>query len=363
MDVTERKRREDQIKFSNILLSAQQEASPDGILVIDDNRKILLSNKRFADMWGIPSQVIEKKSSELALQSVLDKLEYPQKFLDGVNYLYAHRDETSRDEIVLKDGRTFDRYSAPMVASDGTHYGRVWNFRDVTEQKSLQKQLLQAQKMEAIGTLSGGIAHDFNNLLTVVMGFSELLLAEKEQDDPQYADLQKIFHAAKNGADLVQRLLMFSRKSEPKPVPMNLNKQIVQVEKLLRRTIPKMVDIKLELSADVPEINADASQIEQVLINLAVNARDAMPDVGQLTVRTSIVTLDEEYCRPYVEANPGDYVLLEVSDTGHGMDKETVEHIFEPFFTTKEMGQWYGPWTRDGVWDRQTAQRSHYCLQ
>ena len=123
---------------------------------------------------------------------------------------------------------------------------------------------------------------------------------------------------------------------------MNLNKQIVQVEKLLRRTIPKMVDIKLELSADVPEINADASQIEQVSINLAVNARDAMPDVGQLTLRTSIVTLDEEYCRLYVDANPGEYVLLEVSDTGNGMDKETIGHIFEPFFTTKEIGRGTG---------------------
>jgi two-component system, cell cycle sensor histidine kinase and response regulator CckA len=284
MDVTERKRREDQIKFSNILLSAQQEASPDGILVIDDNGKILLSNKRFADMWGIPSQVIEKKSDELALQSVLDKLEYPQKFLDGVNYLYAHRDETSRDEIALKDGRFFDRYSAPMVASDGTHYGRVWYFRDVTEEKTLQKQLLQAQKMEAVGTLSGGIAHDFNNLLTVVMGFSELLLAEKEQGHPEYADLKKIFHAAQNGAELVKRLLMFSRKSEPKPVPMNLNKQIVEVEKLLRRTIPRMVKIDLTLSPDLPAINADPSQVEQILMNLAVNARDAMPEVGKLTV-------------------------------------------------------------------------------
>ena len=124
--------------------------------------------------------------------------------------------------------------------------------RDVTEQKNLQRQLLQAQKMEAIGTLTGGIAHDFNNLLTVVMGFSELLLAEKDQKHPEYADLQKIFHAAKNGAELVQRLLMFSRKSEPKPLPMNLNKQVVQVEKLLRRTIPKMVHIQLDLSSDLP---------------------------------------------------------------------------------------------------------------
>ena len=195
----------------------------------------------------------------------------------------------------------------------------------------------KAKNLEAIGTLAGGIAHDFNNLLTVVHGFSELLLAEKDPKHPEYADLKKILHAAQSGAELVQRLLMFSRKSEPKPVPMNLNKQIVQVEKLLRRTIPRMVDIKLDLSPDLPEINADPSQVEQVLMNLAVNARDAMPDDGKLTVRTSLVTLDEDYCRLHVEANPGEYVVLEVADTGHGMNKKTVEHIFEPFFTTREM--------------------------
>ncbi len=243
-----------------------------------------------------------------------------------------------------KNGTLFSEDATISPVRDRT--GRIVNFvavkRDVTEGLALQQQLLQAQKMEATGTLAGGIAHDFNNLLTVVMGFSELLLAEKEQDHPEYADLQKIFHAAKNGADLVQRLLMFSRKSEPKPVPMNLNKQIVQVEKLLRRTIPRMVDIGLELSPDLPRIDADPSQVEQVLMNLAVNARDAMPDKGKLTVRTDILTLDEEYCRLQVEASPGEYVVLGVSDTGHGMDKQTLEHIFEPFFTTKEMGRGTG---------------------
>jgi two-component system, cell cycle sensor histidine kinase and response regulator CckA len=224
--------------------------------------------------------------------------------------------------------------------------GKIANFvgleRDVTQEIQLQNQLFQSQKMEAVGTLAGGIAHDFNNLLTVVQGFSELLLAEKDQKHPEYADLKKIFHAAQSGAELVKRLLMFSRKSEPKPVPMKLNKQIVQVEKLLRHTIPKMIDIRLDLSSDLPDVNADPSQIEQVLMNLAVNARDAMPDKGKLTVRTDIVTLDEEYCGLHIEANPGEYVVLEVSDTGHGMDKETVEHIFDPFFTTKEMGRGTG---------------------
>jgi two-component system, cell cycle sensor histidine kinase and response regulator CckA len=243
-----------------------------------------------------------------------------------------------------KDG-TFYREEA-TISPVRDRSRRIVNFvavkRDVTQELSLQEQLLQAQKMEAIGTLAGGVAHDFNNLLTVVMGFSELLLAEKDQKNPEYADLKKIFHAARNGADLVKQLLTFSRKSEPKPVPMNLNKQIVQVEKMLRRTIPKMVDIQLELSADLPRINADPSQIEQVLMNLAVNSRDAMPQNGKLTLKTEALTLDEEYCRLHAEANPGEYVMLEISDTGRGMDKETAAHIFEPFFTTKEVGKGTG---------------------
>ena len=243
-----------------------------------------------------------------------------------------------------KDGSFFEEEAtiSPVRDSSGNIVNYVAVKRDVTQEIQLQKQFQQAQKMEAIGTLAGGIAHDFNNLLQVMLGYSELLLAEKDRNHPEYGDLQKIFQTAKNGADLVQRLLMFSRKSEPKPVPMDMNKQIVQVEKLLRRTIPRMIDIRLDLSSDLPRINADPSQMEQVLINLAVNARDAMPDVGKLTIKTSVVTLDEEYCRIHLEATPGEEVLLEVSDTGHGMDKETLEHIFEPFFTTKEMGRGTG---------------------
>jgi PAS domain S-box-containing protein len=224
--------------------------------------------------------------------------------------------------------------------------GRIVNLvgveRDVTEEVQLQRQLLQAQKMESIGTLAGGIAHDFNNLLQVTLGFSELLLAEKREDDPEYADLSKILQSARSGAELVQRLLTFSRKVEPKPIPLNLNRRILQVEKLLRRTIPKMIDIQMDLSDDLADINADPTQMEQVLMNLAVNARDAMPDRGTLAVRTKNVTLDDEYCRVHAGAKPGEYVLLTVSDTGHGMDKVTIDHVFEPFYTTKELGRGTG---------------------
>jgi two-component system, cell cycle sensor histidine kinase and response regulator CckA len=169
-----------------------------------------------------------------------------------------------------------------------------------------------------------------------------LLLQDKTAEDPEYADLQKIFHAAGSGAELVQRMLTFSRKVEPKPVPLDLNRQITQVEKLLRRAIPKMIDIQMDLSDDLAEINADPAQIEQVLMNLTVNARDAVSESGRITLETRNITLDEEYCRVHVGVGPGEYVLLQVSDTGHGMDKATIEHIFEPFFTTKELGRGTG---------------------
>ena len=314
-------------------------------LDITQRKKSELALRRLATAVDQAEEAIMITDLEGAIQYVNPAFEQDQEFYRNLwNTITQGKVWKGRFVNKCKDGAVYreDATISPVRDRSGNIVNFVAVKRDVTQELSLQKQLLQAQKMEAIGTLTGGIAHDFNNLLTVIMGFCELLLAEKEQDDPQYTDVQKIFHAAKNGADLVQRLLMFSRKAEPKPVPMNLNKQIVEVEKLLRRAIPKMVDVKLELSADLPEVKADPSQIEQVLMNLAINARDAMPDIGQLTLRTSIVTLDEEYCRPYVEANPGEYVLLEVSDTGHGMDKKTVGRIFEPFFTTKEIGRGTG---------------------
>ena len=214
--------------------------------------------------------------------------------------------------------------------------------RDVTEHLQLSNQLIQAQKMEALGSLAGEVAHDFNNLLTVIRGFSELLLAGKKTDDPDYEDLQKIFHSAGSGAELVHRLLTFTRKVEPKLVPINLNGQILEVEKLLRRTIPKMIDIQTDLSADPAEINADPSQIEQVLMNLVVNARDAMPDGGKLIMQTRNITSGDGHCKVHDGAGPGRHVLLTVSDTGQGMDKNTLGRIFEPFYTTKEIGQGTG---------------------
>jgi two-component system cell cycle sensor histidine kinase/response regulator CckA len=210
--------------------------------------------------------------------------------------------------------------------------------RDVTNEMHLQRELLHAQKMEAIGTLAGGIAHDFNNLLQVVQGYSELLLTEEDTPDQVRSDLQKINIAARNGADLVHRLLTFSRRTQIEPRPLNLNHRIIEIRQMLARTIPRMIEIQLILDDTLAAANLDSAQVDQILMNLALNAKDAMPDGGKLIFETENVTLDKEYCVIHADAKPGHYVLLRVSDTGHGMDKETLQHIFEPFFTTKDIG-------------------------
>jgi len=209
---------------------------------------------------------------------------------------------------------------------------------DTSELKALRAQLLHAQKMEAIGTLAGGIAHDFNNLLTVIQGFCELLLMDKKEGEKEYADLRKIAQSARHGADLIRQILTFSRKVETERRPMDLNREIRSAHKMLLRTVPKMITIELRLSHDLKKINADPAQIEQIVLNLAVNAKDAMPDGGKLVIETRNVILDDAYCKTQPEATPGEYVLLAMSDTGHGMPPHIMERIFEPFFTTKEPG-------------------------
>ena len=206
----------------------------------------------------------------------------------------------------------------------------------------LEKELLHAQKMEAVGTLAGGIAHDFNNLLTVILGYSEYLLMDGDIGELARGDLSKLNQAAQKGAELVQSLLTFSRKVEPKFSPTSLNQQVEQVKNLLGRTLPKKINISVALEKGLAIIHADSSQVQQVLMNLAVNAKDAMPNGGKLTIQTSNVVLDEEFCRSHLGAKPGRYAMVSVSDTGHGMDKQILGHIFEPFYTTKGMGRGTG---------------------
>jgi PAS domain S-box-containing protein len=247
-------------------------------------------------------------------------------------------------EIVRKDGTKRSIESSVSLIRDDSDQPRGFRgiIRDITERKELETQLRQAQKMEAIGTLAGGIAHDFNNLLQAISGYTQLLLWGKSGNDPGTHELKEIERAAGRAAALIRQLLAFSRKVEGERRPVNLNQEIMDIEKVLRRTIPKMIDIEISLSQDLLTVQADPIQMEQILLNLGSNAADAMPEGGKLILETGNVSLDEEYCRNHLGAVPGEYVLLKVTDTGHGMDQKTLQHIFEPFFTTKEIGKGTG---------------------
>jgi two-component system cell cycle sensor histidine kinase/response regulator CckA len=218
----------------------------------------------------------------------------------------------------------------------------VNNYRDATERRSLQEQVIQAQKMEAVGRLAGGVAHDFNNILTAIGGYTDLLLADLPLDDPRRQDVDEIHKAADRAAALTQQLLAFSRRQVMQPKVIDLNALVSNVERLLRRLLGEDVLLATVLAPDVGRVRADPGQLEQVIVNLAVNSRDAMPAGGRLTIETRNVDLDAAYATEHRTVAPGPYVVLAVSDTGSGMSEAIQSHMFEPFFTTKDMGKGTG---------------------
>jgi len=338
-DITEHRHALEAARKSEETMRLFIESSPIGINLIRNGRCTFV-NSAFARIFGYcnPNEMVGMAVEEL--------------------YVAQDRSAVRRDHSIGGDSRTSSHFferrglrkdgqvvevSVRLKALEFEEEQALLGFVvDVSEKKALRSQFLQAQKMEAIGTLSGGIAHDFNNLLTVISGYSELLLEDTNEDDPIFDGLDKIATAAKKGSELVQRLLTSSKRAESRPQPLNLNQEVDQVAKLLSRTIPRMIQIELDLAEELWTVNADPGQIEQILMNLAVNARDAMPDGGKLTIRTANVVLDEDFIRRNLGSKPGEYVQLTVSDTGHGMDKDVMEHIFEPFFTTKVPGKGTG---------------------
>jgi len=349
LDITKSKQAEEELLLKTVLLEAQSETSLDGILVVDDKGNSLLFNRRFGEMWNIPQEILDSRDDEKILQYVLDQLKDPDGFLEKVKYLYVNKDEKSRDEIRFKDGKAFDRYSSPLVDANGKYYGRIWYFRDITERKraeeeqaQLQEELFQAQKLKSIGMLAGGIAHDFNNLLQGILGYVQLMKVRMDEDDPNYAELNLIEVVAEKAAHLTQQLLSYARKGKYIVGPIKIEKAVNQVVSLLDRTIDKNIVINYEVPLDIPNINADENQIYQMLLNICVNAKDAMPDGGKLTISAEEANIDDVYCRSQPEAKPGRHVCLRIRDTGTGMDEITQAKIFEPFYTTKEVGKGTG---------------------
>ncbi len=213
---------------------------------------------------------------------------------------------------------------------------------DISQRKQLEDQLLHAQKMEAVGRLAGGVAHDFNNMLTVISGYNRMILDELSTLDPLRGYAEEILKAADRAGALTQQLLAFSRRQVMQPRVISVNAVVAQTEKMLRRLIGEDVELLFGLASDAGNIKADPGHVEQAIVNLAVNARDAMPLGGRMNIETANVHLDETYARTHMGVTPGDFVMIAVSDTGIGMDAETRRRIFEPFFTTKEKGKGTG---------------------
>jgi len=288
-------------------------------------------------------QLLTDASKELKDQFLKDEL--------AINQPDASRTTRIELNILHKNGTTVwvETIARVLYINWLSAFGIIGVTRDITERKEseeerkkLHDQLLQAQKMEAVGTLAGGIAHDFNNSLQGILGYAQILIFDKNKEDPDLKLLKQIEKAAKWSSELTKQLLTFSRKMESQLRPLDLNQEVRQLEQLLERTIPKMIGIDTRLGNDLKIINGDPIQIEQVIMNLSINARDAMPDGGNLVFECENTILDDNYCKMHVDVSPGEFVRLSISDTGIGMNKQTQEHIFEPFFTTKGTGEGTG---------------------
>ena len=316
------------------------DTADEGIWVADADRRTVLVNRRMAEMMRespeamIGARVLDYLPSEARLSSS----EQDARRRGGGLRQHIDLQLTRRDGSLLDVRITVN----PMVDSAGAFQGTVALITDRTENKLIEEQLRQAQRMESIGRLAGGIAHDFNNLLSVILGLGYLVQEELPVEHPARAGLADICTAGERAARLTRQILAFSRKQVLQPVIVDVNDAIDGLLPMLRRLLGEQIDIRTFLNRDVGRIRVDPGQFEQVLVNLAVNARDAMPGGGRLTFETAPVTLDRVYVEKHVESTLGPHVMIAVVDTGAGMDRETQSRIFEPFFTTKAPGKGTG---------------------
>ena len=330
---------EKQLQQAVSLLNATLDATADGILVVSTEGKISSCNGKFLEMWRIDcGSAIGQRDQDLLAQA-LPQVQNSAEFLTKVKELYSSPEATSFDVLHLKDGRIFERYSQPQRIGERV-VGRVWSFRDVTQARHLEQELRQSQKMEAVGRLAGGVAHDFNNLLMLISGYLSQLASDSALAPDHRGVVEQLLATTKRGAALTRQLLAFSRKDQTAPAVTDLNAIVLNMEGLLRRLLFDSIQLELSLSGDPLYVFLDVNQVELAIMNLAVNAQDAMPSGGTLSIKTWNEAL--AVAGPEGETSVTDYAVLEVTDTGHGMTPEVQSHIFEPFFTTKEPGKGTG---------------------
>ena len=324
---------QEKLAKSEQLICAIFDSSLDGFVLTDDSYCFVDLNAAAATLFGLPKEsLLGRPGSDFAVP--------------GYDVTKARTAFKTAGQLVAEfplqrpDGeRRVVEFTVRANILPGLNFSVM---RDVTERKALEEQLRQAQKMEAIGALAGGVAHDFNNILSVVISYCELITADLKPDDPLRADIQEVGRAGRRAAQLTKQLLAFSRRQILQPQILDVNAIVVNVETMLRRILGEHIDLTFLPERKLWAVHADSGQVEQVVMNLVVNARDAMPDGGQLTIETANVELDEAYAATHADVSAGSYVMLAVSDTGVGMDKAVLARIFEPFFTTKEVGRGTG---------------------
>ena len=343
-DVTERIKAQESLLVERDFAESLIQTAQVIILVLDPKGRIVRFNPYMEQITDY--QVDEVKGRDW-FEAFL-----PQNSRDQIRVLFSRAlndlpTENFITAILTKSGleRLIEWNARALLDREGTLFGLLAVGQDVTdrvkaeeEKAKLGEQLRQAQKMESIGRLAGGIAHDFNNLLTPILGYTEALLEELPAEDPHHGDLLEIMEAANQARDLTRQLLAFGRKQVLELKTIGLNTVISGMEKMLRRLIGEDIEVHIMLEPALGSIKADRSQIQQIILNMAINARDSMPNGGKLTVETTNTVLDSETTRSHPHVRPGAYVMLSVSDSGIGMDKETLNKIFEPFFTTKDQG-------------------------
>lgn len=342
-DITEQKKAEEAIQREKDM--AQQYLDIAGVMLValGTDGTVTLINKKGCQILGYEEEeIIGKnwfdnfipKAMRMEIQDVFDEL------MQGTSSVRQYNENL----VLTKKGteRMVAWHNTLLTNDKGDIIGTLSSGEDITENRRLEEQLFQSQKMEAIGRLAGGIAHDFNNALTAIMGYSDIIAKDAEVKDKHRSYIDEIKKSAERAATLTQQLLAFSRKQIMQPKVLNLNTMLKNTKNMLQRMIGEDITFRLQTATPIDMIKVDPGKIEQVVINLAVNARDAMPNGGILEVETKNIFLDHAFCEMHKGADPGNYVLLSVHDTGKGIDNETMKHIFEPFFTTKEIGKGTG---------------------